>query len=98
MQSIHPASKYESVDDLCVVTTYFNPCNYKSLLKNYLSFHESLKQSDIQLFTVECTFGEAPFQLESGPNTLQVRANSVLWQKERLLNIAFASVCKTFPK
>ena len=33
-------------------------------------------------------FGDAPFDLPAGPDVIQVRGPDVLWQKERLLNIA----------
>jgi hypothetical protein len=98
MESVYPASTYNQVDDLCVITTYFNPCGYQSLWNNYLLFRDSLKRSGINLLTMECAFKGAPFQLEAGDNVIQVRANSILWQKERLLNIAINTVRTRFPK
>lgn len=91
-------SFYNRAEDLCVITSYFNPCNYRSLWNNYRLFRDSMQASGLKLVTVECAFGDAPFQLESGPDTLQVRTNAVLWQKERLLNIAFAHVRDSFSK
>jgi hypothetical protein len=97
-EQIKPASRYTAVDDMCVITSYFNPCQYRSLLTNYLIFRDSMVASGIKLVTVECAFGAAPFQLESSEHVIQVRSQSVLWQKERLLNIALERVCKRFAK
>jgi hypothetical protein len=95
---IYPADIYNPCDDMCVITSYFNPCHYQNLLNNYLLFRDSMERSGIKLFTTECAFGDAPFQLERGENIFQVRSNAVLWQKERLLSIALEHVRDRFPK
>ena len=42
------------------------------------------------VLAVESAFGDDPFELEPGDNVLQLRGTGVMWQKERLLNIAAA--------
>lgn len=98
MESIHPAESYSAVNDLCVITTHFNPCGYQRLKENYHKFRQSLESSGIQLFTVECAFNDTAFNLEKSDNVMQVRSGSVLWQKEKMLNIALKEVLRNFPK
>lgn len=66
---------------ITILTCYYNPMGYKNRLENYKRFKEELGQN---LLTVECAFGDDPFTLK---DSFKVRANSVLWQKERLLRI-----------
>jgi hypothetical protein len=70
--------------DFAVVTTYFNPCGFKSLRRNYEVFRGHLSEAGVRLFTVECAFFERPFELQAD---LQLRSNSILFQKERLFNL-----------
>jgi len=84
---VHAAPSYEPCNDLWVITCFFNPEGYQSRLDNYHLFRQVLERSGIGCLTVECVFGGRPFVLpESG--TLRVRSDAVLWQKERLLNLA----------
>ncbi len=82
------AHRYAPAHDLAVVTTYFNPCKYKSRLLNYKLFKSFITASELSLFTVECAFGNSQFELDGDAGVLQFRSSSVLWQKERLLNHA----------
>jgi hypothetical protein len=85
--SINPADRYEPVDDLGLVTCYFNPSGYATKLKNYQIFRDRIGRSGLRLWTIECAFGDAPFTLPADPQVIQIRSQSVLWQKERLLNL-----------
>lgn len=98
MEPIYPAKSYAAVSDLCVITAHFNPCGYQSVKSNYERFRDSLQSAGIHLVTVECAFKDSAFQLEKAEDVLQVRSNSVLWQKERLLNIALDAVREKFSK
>jgi len=92
MLPVNPAKEYHACTDLWVITTYFNPGRDVHRLENYMLFAESLKRSGIPLLSVECTFGEDAFELSPASDVIQVRSPDVLWQKERLLNLAVAQL------
>ncbi|HEY4486167.1 MAG TPA: hypothetical protein VJB70_00325 [Candidatus Paceibacterota bacterium] len=79
---------YKTPKKLWVITTYYNPCRYATRRKNYDVFIASMRRSGISVLTVECAFGDAPFELPDSLDTIQIRSSSLLWQKERLLNLA----------
>ena len=67
------------------LTTYYNPAGYRSRLLNYKEFRRRL---NVPLLTVELsTSGEYELHESDAEIMVRVPANSVLWQKERLLNI-----------
>jgi len=68
------------------VTAYFNPAGYKSRLDNYLSFRKRL---NARLATVEMST-EGRFELgrDDAEILVQLSGGDVMWQKERLLNVA----------
>ena len=74
--------------DLWSITCYFNPCRYRTKRANFDVFMEGMKKSGANLLVVELAFGDEEFELEPGENVLQLRGGGVMWQKERLLNIA----------
>lgn len=82
--------------DLAIVTCYFNSENYETKLNNYLAFKSNLTRIGLPCFTVECTFGEGLFVLEG--DVLRVQARDVMWQKERLLNLAIQALPGRFTK
>lgn len=73
-------------DHLWAITSYFNPAGYKSRLSNFRAFREKLK---VPLVAVELSYGP-DFELRPGDAEIlvQLRGRDVLWQKERLLNVA----------
>lgn len=79
---------YQFAPGLWIITSYYNPCNYASRRENYLTFAGTLEASGLPLLTVECAFEDQPFTLPPGASTIQLRSQSVVWQKERLLNLA----------
>src|SRR5262249_22115373 len=83
-------------DNLWAITSYFNPAGYRRRLSNYHIFRNHLT---IPLVTVELSC-ENHFQLRPGDADILVQLHSqeVMWQKERLLNIAIKSVPKTWRK
>jgi hypothetical protein len=68
------------------ITVYFNPAKYKSLHRNYLIFSEKLKKQNVNLLTVELAFNDDEFMLPEGENVHRLRGESIMWQKERLIN------------
>jgi len=77
---------------LWAITSYFNPMRYRRRLANYHTFREHLP---LPLITVELAFGgEEEFDLREGEADIliQLRGRDVLWQKERLLNVALRAL------
>ena len=73
-------------NDLWAITCYFNPAGYRRRLANYRLFRERLI---VPLVTVELAYGD-DFALEDkdAEVLVQLRGGDILWQKERLLNVA----------
>lgn len=72
--------------DICVVSTYFNPCHYSARRRNFELFRDHL---DAPLMVVEFSpNGEFELAKSDADHLLQVTPGAVLWQKERLLNLA----------
>lgn len=80
------ASGRHREDTLWAVTSYFNPVGYRSRWRNYAIFREHLAAP---LLTVALEFGETA-ELSAGDADILVRLTEgdVLWQKERLFNLA----------
>jgi len=70
------------------VVAYFNPAQYATKLGNFRRFREGVARQGLRLLTVELAFGSAPFTLnnDDADLLLRLRSDSVLWQKERLIN------------
>lgn len=78
------------------ITTFYNPEHYKNKLVNYRLFKKNLEKQHIKLAAVECVFKKNQFELTKADAEIlvQVKSESVLWQKERLLNIALKHLPK----
>lgn len=85
MAGLLPASP---LSQLTVITTYFNPCGYASRRRNYDLFMDGMRKDGVNCITIECAFGNEPFELPESLDVIKVRAKTLLWQKERLLNLA----------
>lgn len=89
--------KYD-LSSFAVITVIFNPVGYKSRYNHYQKFAAHMAQSGVQLYTVECIFESAtrfglPTQnfevTRAGERRhIQLRAPSIVWMKENLINIA----------
>ena len=88
MTYVCAARTYRSTDDVCLVTTFFNPAGFESKRALHAEFARVVAGSGLRLVTVECAFGDAPFELSASPDTIHVRAKDAMWQKERLINLA----------
>jgi hypothetical protein len=77
-------------DALWAITAYFNPVGYRRRLTNFRLFRKHLA---VPLLAVELSYGK-DFELrESDADILvQLRGDDVLWQKERLLNLALKAL------
>lgn len=72
------------------ITSFFNPMGYRRRLANFRIFRERL---GLPLVAVELAYGE-DYELGDGDAELLVRrrGSDVLWQKERLLNLALEAL------
>ncbi len=82
---------------LWAITCYFNPMRYRRRLSNFRLFRKHL---NIPLVAVELAYGEE-FELheQDAEVLIQLRGGALLWQKERLLNVALLAVpssCRRF--
>lgn len=77
-----------TLNELFVITPYFNPCRYQRRRANYQVFIQGMKQAGVSCLTVECAFADESFELPDSLDVIQVRSKTLLWQKERLLNLA----------
>jgi hypothetical protein len=75
---------------LWAITSYFNPASYRTRKANYLAFRERL---NVPLVTVELSHSNA-FELGQQDADIMVHLSekTVLWQKERLLNVALKAL------
>lgn len=76
--------------DFWVIAAYFNPARYKTKRQNFDRFLAGMTAVGANLLVVELAFGDGEFELDPGEHVLQLRARDVMWQKERLLNVAAA--------
>lgn len=73
---------------LWAVTSFFNPAGRRSRVRNYRAFRSRLP---IPLLAVELSF-DGRFELQEGSDAdiaLRFSRGDVMWQKERLLNLAW---------
>jgi hypothetical protein len=72
------------------ITTFFNSAHFARKRVNFRLFRESLRPQGLPLLAVELVHDDAPFELDESDAEILVRrrGGAVLWQKERLLNIA----------
>jgi hypothetical protein len=81
-----------SLSKLKVVTCVFGAQHSPRWLDNYARFSEVLRAHEIDVVAVEGVLpGDHPV-LRSGDHTLHFELESVLWHKERLLNLGIASL------
>jgi hypothetical protein len=75
---------------LWAITSYFNPAGYASRLHNYRVFRANLAPP---LAVVELSLnGSFELREDDAEIVVQIAGGDVLWQKERLLNIALNSL------
>jgi hypothetical protein len=84
-----PITKYHS-ESVWAITSYFNPMGYRRKLSNFKIFRERLHAP---LVAIELSYNDG-FELQEGDAEIlvQVQGGAVLWQKERLLNVALAAL------
>jgi len=90
------AAASRNVEGLWAITSYFNPMRYQRRRANYRLFRERL---NVPLVTVELAYGPDFELTESDADILvRLRGADILWQKERLLNVALSHLPSTCQK
>lgn len=90
--SVFKKSKRKDVEPkLAVITTFFNPMNYVNLRYNYLEFSKRIKEK-ADLFPIELSYTDEFFIEDENVIQLKGSDKNILWQKERLLNIALKNI------
>src|ERR1700734_2279886 len=89
-------SPAENAGELWAITSYFNPVGYWRRLANYRLFRERL---NVPLVAVELAYGPN-FELndDDAEILIQLRSQDIMWQKERLLNVALGALPKKCKK
>lgn len=83
------------MDTLGLVTCYYNPCHYEKRLENFRLFAKNIRHPRVSLLVIELAFGDDPFELPEGNyELLRLRSKSIMWQKERLLNIGLQKLAE----
>ena len=79
-------------DLLDVITVVANPMGWKSRLRLYDDFEQHMLASGVRLTTVECAYGDRPFELagRTQVNHIGVRARTLVWAKENLINLGIS--------
>jgi len=93
-----PAARYRPAPDVAVVACYFNSHNYASKRRVFELFRASMERSRVPLFIGECAFGDERFELAPSGSVFQFRTPDLMWQKERLLNLAIERVPDRYTK
>jgi len=87
-----------SCSPLWAITSFYNPAGYRRRVSNFARFRQGL---DIPLVTVELSY-DGNYQLTPDPKRpddiiVPLSGHAVLWQKERLLNVALQHVPQDVP-
>lgn len=74
---------------LHVIAVISNTQRFRTRYDLYLDFAARMAQAGVQLWTVECAFGQRAWAITKAdnPQHLQVRTDSELWHKENLVNL-----------
>jgi hypothetical protein len=70
-----------------LITCFFNALGYASRIANYRLFAARLKEQKVPLYTIEALFPGQTSALSKHSNVMTVDCETVLWQKESLLNL-----------
>jgi hypothetical protein len=95
---LKPAERYEAAPDLALITCFFNPSGFTSKWRNYERFLAPIRAGGLPLFTIECAFADRAFELPAADGHMQVRSGSIMFQKERLLNLVIERLPSEFTK
>lgn len=85
--------------DLAVLMTLYSPGRFVRPVLNALAVKNRIEAAGVPLYVVEVAVGKEEHVFPPGPNTLLLRSDSCLFQKERLLNVLLQKkVARRFTK
>ena len=87
---VNPIQPAELPGEMWGITVSFNPAGYQNRYNHLEVFCERVRRQGLKLLVIELAFYDQPFLVrkEIADKVIRLRSTSVLWQKERLLNIA----------
>jgi len=86
-------SPYRHHSDLSAICAYFNPFNYAQRFENFCRFAEPFVEGGVQLIVAEGHLrGARRLPADRRMTIVPAACHDVIWQKERLLNLALARV------
>lgn len=81
------SSRYSHVNtNTAIICCYYNPTNNKAMLSNWNYFNNYISACKMPLFSIELSY-DGSFHLPNDKNIKRVKSNSIMWQKEVLLNM-----------
>jgi hypothetical protein len=93
-ESFNAAITDELSGEIWGVTCCFNPAQYKNKYDHMRRFSMAARKQGMKLLVVELALSGLPFVLDDriADKIVQLRSDTVLWHKERLLNLAVAAL------
>lgn len=84
---------------LQVVCAISNPLRLESRIRLYRQFEAHMLASGVALTVVECAYGDRDYECAGTSNVrhVPVRAKTLVWAKENLLNLGVNRVCQDVP-
>ncbi len=89
-----PKLRQQLPGEIWGITTFFNPAKFKNKINNYQIFRKSLKRQGLNLLVIELIFDGNNFEIKKKDAEIVIqiigKRSNIMWQKERLLNLALA--------
>ena len=85
------------MDEICVIIPYFNPSKYLALFRNYQICTSDLKNNKVEYLTIELSF-DGEYDIPTSEPVIQLRSDSIMWQKERLINFGVSQLPSQYTK
>lgn len=91
MVEFDPSRSHQLLSQLWCLTHYYNPYKFQTRLDNFISFYNSIIGQCPNLLVIEVAHSEDDFVLHnwhSRQRLVQIVDTSMIWQKERVFNLA----------
>jgi hypothetical protein len=83
--------------DMAVLLTFFNPCDTKRILMNFLYTFNWIKRQGVPVYAIELTFdGQKPSIIDS--NVIYVSSNSYFFHKEKMYRVLETHIPEIYTK